>query len=58
MDDTTDAARLYRELAATMRQRAAGMKDSNNRAVMLSAAEGYERLADVIENPNRRQGFH
>jgi hypothetical protein len=26
------------------------MKDSNNKAVMLSTAEGYERLADVIEN--------
>ena len=50
MEYTALTAQAYRRLAVDMRDRAANMKDAHNRALMLSAAQGYDHLADVIEN--------
>ena len=44
-----DAAKAYRKRAAEMREKAAHMKDLKSRVSMLSAAEGYEYLAAMIE---------
>jgi hypothetical protein len=50
MEYTAEAAKAYRRLADDMRRRAATMKDPNNKTVMLSVAQSYDGLADVLEN--------
>jgi hypothetical protein len=52
IENTADAAQTYRRTAAEMRRRATEMKDAPSKAVMLSAAQSYDYLVDVIENPN------
>jgi hypothetical protein len=49
MDDTAEAVLRYRKLAIDLRATAEGMKDSKNRAMMLSVADRYDQLADAIE---------
>jgi hypothetical protein len=49
MDDTAEAVVCYRKLAIDLRARAERMQDPKNRAAMLSAADGYEQLADLLE---------
>ena len=50
MENSAEAAREYRKLAAELREKAALMNDPDNRTVMLSAASGYESLAEMIES--------
>jgi hypothetical protein len=50
MKSTAEAAQAYRRLAVDMRRRAAEMQDAASKAVMLSVAQSYDGLADVIEN--------
>ena len=49
MEAGADAAKAYRKRAAELREKAAHMKDLESRRLMLSAAEGYEYLAAMIE---------
>ena len=49
MEAGADAAKAYRKRAAELREKAAHMKDLKSRMLMLSAAEGYEYLAAMIE---------
>jgi hypothetical protein len=49
MGSTEEAAREYRKRAAILREKAALMNIPDNRSVMLSAASGYEYLAQMIE---------
>ena len=44
-----DAAREYRTLALELREKAALMNDPINQSMTLSAANGYEYLAQMIE---------
>lgn len=53
MEETADAARTYRKLAQELREKALRMTDPHSRTVMLSAADSYEQLAEVIENTAR-----
>jgi hypothetical protein len=53
MEDTPKAAQSYRKLAAELRDRAVRMRDPRSRGTMLSAADSYEQLAEVIENTAR-----
>ena len=50
MQNTAEAAREYHRLAGELREKAALMNDPYNRTVMLSAASGYESLAEMIES--------
>ena len=50
MQNPAEAVQAYRKLAAELRERAADMIDPDNRTVMLSAANGYEHLAQMVEN--------
>ena len=47
--DTEDAADRWRALASEARARAAEMSDPEAKQIMLSIAEGYERLARRAE---------
>jgi hypothetical protein len=53
MEETADAARTYRKLAKELREKALRMTDLHSRALMLSAADSYEQLAEVMENTAR-----
>lgn len=53
LENTVDAARSYRKLAEELRERALRMSDPNSRAIMLTAADSYAQLAEVIENTAR-----
>jgi hypothetical protein len=53
MEARADATPAYRKRAAEMREKAAHMKDLKSRMLMLSAAEGYEYLAAMVETLGR-----
>ena len=53
MEVRADAAQAYRKRAAEMREKTAHMKDLESRRLMLSAAEGYEYLAAMVEKLGR-----
>ena len=53
MEDTAEAAENYRKLARELRAKALRMNDPRSRTTMLSAADSYEQLAQVIENTAR-----
>ena len=58
MDVKADDAPAYRKRAAEMRERAAHTDDPESRKLILSAAVGYDYLADVLDNLNERQLIH
>src|SRR5258708_5732323 len=58
IENTAEAAQTYRRLAAEMRCRGTEMKNASSKAVMLSAAQSYDYLVDVIENPNGMPPIH
>jgi hypothetical protein len=53
MEVGADAAKAYRKRAAEMREKAAHMKDLKSGMLMLSAVEGYEYLAAMVETLGR-----